>query len=282
MGDQAYMSPSSIDSRLGVCSWSLRPESPAELLADLKTIGTQCVQLALDPLRAEPGIWSDCGRRLESAGIAIGSGMVACVGEDYTTISSIHRTGGVVPDETWPQTLANMKASAALAQKLGIRLVTFHAGFIPAAGPALDTVLSRITESADVFAAHGCQIALETGQESAQALVHFLMRLDRDDVGVNFDPANMILYGSGDPIAALRRLRPFVKQVHIKDATASANPGVDWGDEVVAGTGQVDWQAFFGLLRDTNYLGHLMIEREAGPTRVADIAAAREFVRKIA
>jgi len=99
-------------------------------------------------------------------------------------------------------------------------------------------------------------------------------------VGVNFDPANMILYDKGDPIEALRTLGPWIRQVHIKDATRTKIPGT-WGEEVVAGTGEVDWPAFFAALDQVGFKGDFCIEREAGNQRVADIRAARELIENL-
>jgi L-ribulose-5-phosphate 3-epimerase len=99
-------------------------------------------------------------------------------------------------------------------------------------------------------------------------------------VGVNFDPANIILYDNGDPIQALRVLGPWVRQVHLKDANRTRVPGT-WGEEVVLGTGQVDWPAFFRLLDELGFEGHLCIEREAGNQRMEDIRAAREFIEEL-
>ena len=99
-------------------------------------------------------------------------------------------------------------------------------------------------------------------------------------MGVNFDPANMILYDKGDPVAALRTLGPWVKQCHLKDATRTKTPGA-WGEEVRLGTGQVDWKGFFRALDAAGFKGDLCIEREAGTQRVADIRAAREYVEKL-
>ncbi len=130
---------------------------------------------------------------------------------------------------------------------------------------------------ADLFAAEGVRLALETGQEEAQTLLGVLDELERETVGVNFDPANMILYGMGDPVAALRILGARVLQIHVKDAVASAVPGT-WGEEVRVGTGQVDWPAFFAVIEEQGLDVDLMIEREAGDDRVADMRVARELV----
>jgi L-ribulose-5-phosphate 3-epimerase len=107
-----------------------------------------------------------------------------------------------------------------------------------------------------------------------------LEKLNNPNVGVNFDPANMLLYDKGNPIEALRTLGPWIRQVHIKDARRTRVPGT-WGEEVVAGTGEVDWPAFFATLQLVGFTGDLCIEREAGSQRVADIGAARAMVGAI-
>lgn len=270
---------SSVASRLAVCSWSLQPGTPAELVERVVATGVRRVQLALDPLRDEPGVWGDVPARFAAAGIGLASGMFGTVGEDYTTLETIKRTGGIVPDETWPKNWSNIQATAALASGLGLKLVTFHAGFLPheATDPAFVKLRNRLRQVADVFAAKGIELGLETGQETADTLDAFLGQLERPNVGVNFDPANMLLYDKGEPVAALRKLGRWLKQVHIKDARRTRVPGT-WGEEVVAGTGEVAWPEFFAALRELGYAGDLCIEREAGAQRVADIRQAAVFV----
>ena len=272
----------SVFERLAVCSWSLQPENPAQLLAHLEAIGIRRVQLALDPLRAAPGVWADLPRWCREHGITLVSGMFGTVGEDYTTPATIRRTGGVTPDETWPENWRNIQTVAGIARDLGLKLVTFHAGFLPhdPTDPQYVKLLGRIGTIADHFAGLGLDLAFETGQETAAALAEFLGRLNRRNVGVNFDPANMILYQMGDPIAALQRLGPWLKQCHIKDATSSRVAG-EWGSEVVAGTGEVAWPAFFATLKQTGFTGNLAIEREAGTQRREDILAARRFLEQL-
>jgi sugar phosphate isomerase/epimerase len=209
--------------------------------------------------------------------------MISTVGEDYTTLESIKRTGGVVPDETWPATWKSIQADAELAQRMGLTLVTFHAGFLPheESDPSFAKLLARLRQIADHVAARKITLGLETGQEEAGTLAAFLKKLDRPNVGVNFDPANMILYDKGDPVAALRTLGPWIRQCHLKDAVRTKTPGT-WGEEVRLGTGQVDWKGFFRALDASGFTGTLSIEREAGSQRVADIRAAREYVEKLA
>ncbi len=269
--------------RIGVCSWSLRADSPAELATRAAACGVSHVQLALEPLRpSRPQPWSldETADALAAQGIACLSGMMEMEGEDYSTLDSIRRTGGVRPDEHWEANLAAAHENAIAMARLGLDLVSFHAGFLPHEdGAERRKLLARLREMVDVFADAGARTAFETGQESADTLVAFLNELDRDSAGVNFDPANMILYDQGDPIAGLRRLAPRVLQIHVKDATRTKTAG-EWGAEVCVGTGDVDWPAFFATL-DANALDvDLVIEREAGDRRIDDIIAARGVIEE--
>jgi len=270
------MTKNDLSRRLAVCSWSLQPSDPVALLDALAATGVARMQLALDPLRAEPAVWGKFPELARARGIEIASGMFVTVGEDYTSLDSIRRTGGVVPDATGDENWRNIQAVAALAAKLGLRLVTFHAGFLPhdETDPDFRKLLERIDRIAGVFARDGIALGFETGQETAETLAAFLRVLGRKDVGVNFDPANMILYDKGEPLAALRTLGPWIRQCHLKDARRTRVPGT-WGEEVAVGTGEVDWAAFLGTLETLGFRGDLCIEREAGTQRVADIRAGR-------
>ena len=162
--------------RLAVCSWSLLPTDPHNLVAKLRLAGIHRVQLALDPLRETPAVWGDAGRVLAQANITIVSGMFGCVGEDYSTLDSIRATGGIVPDPTWDQNLKNIQAIVEIAAALDLKLVTFHAGFIPhsPADPGFPKMLKRLTSISELFAAEGIAVGLETGQETAVALAGLL------------------------------------------------------------------------------------------------------------
>lgn len=275
------MSKSSL-SNLAVCSWSLRPTDPLNFIQQLQSIGILRVQIALDPLRENAAVWGALPELCAKHGVTLVSGMFGTMGEDYSTLESIKRTGGVVPDSTWDENWRNIQAVADIAQKLGLKLVTLHAGFLPhePPDPAFQKLLKRITLIAELFAAKHIDLGFETGQETADTLRAFLQQLNKPNVGVNFDPANMILYDKGDPIAALRVLGPWLKQCHIKDAVKTKAPGT-WGEEVPVGAGQVDWRAFFETLDKLNFKGGLAIEREAGEQRVADIRTARDYLTRL-
>jgi sugar phosphate isomerase/epimerase len=268
---------------LGVCSWSLRPDSPSDLAGKVTAAGLEAVQLALGPLQRRG--WQPRRTRaaLDGAGLTVRSGMMSTAGEDYTSLASIRATGGLRPTQHWGVNLKAAEALAALAGRLGLPLVTFHAGFLPEDRRSGEraTLLGRLRTVAGRFAAHGVALALETGQETAATLLAVLEDLDRPDVGVNFDPANMLLYDKGDPVEALELLLPHVRQVHVKDARRTKVPGT-WGEEVPVGEGEVAWPAFFDVLRRAGRPIDLMIEREAGDDRVGDVKRAAALVRELA
>ena len=265
---------------IGVCSWSLQPIGPKLLVELIRNCGLEAVQIALNPLVIHPRDWADTFMYLQDAGIRVLSGMMESIGEDYSSLDSIRRTGGLLPDATWPQTLELMLRVADLAAESSLRLVSFHAGFIPheADAPERAVIVKRLRTVVDAFAERSIDLALETGQETAATLLGVLEQIDRPNLGVNFDPANMILYDQGDPVESLRMLASHVAQVHIKDARPTSTPGA-WGQEVAVGEGAVDWPALLEVVRTLPREVDLVIEREAGTQRVADVITAHELLQ---
>lgn len=267
---------------IGVCSWSLQPSSPADLVAKCRDVGATAVQLALGPERHNGAPVERMAAALREADVAIRHGMSEMKGEDYSTLGSIRRTGGVRPDATWSDNVEIARRHAHAASELGLTLVTFHAGFMPhdRRDPERAKLVDRLRKLVDIYADFGVRVGFETGQETAETLLDVLAELGRSTVGVNFDPANMILYGMGDPIDAFRKLAPHVLAVHIKDARPAAAPGA-WGDQTPIGAGAVDWPAFFGVLHELQIDVDLMIEREAGGNRIAEVREALRFVARL-
>ncbi len=267
--------------QIGICSWSLNPDDPADLVDKVLQTELQAVQLALDPLRR--GEWDarETVNTLHDNNITIVSGMMAMRGEDYSSLASIRKTGGVVSDQYWDENLKATHENAILAQRLDIPLVTFHAGFIPedADDPKRAVMIERLRTITDIFENHNIKVAFETGQETATTLLDALTELNRPGIGINFDPANMILYGKGNPTEALPLLASRVHQIHIKDAIPTDTPG-EWGTEVPVGNGAVDWQQFATIINEHKIRCNLIIEREAGQERINDIRTAAQLLKR--
>ena len=268
--------------RIGVCSWSWKLPM-REVLAQMAKHGIRGVNLALMPFiendkyhggSETPETWQFLKDKVAKGEITVMSTMISTVGEDYTTIDSIRRTGGIVPDRHWEANKARFAKGAELTKELGCRYLLSHAGFLDEDDPAaFRKYLERVTWIRDVCAKNGVILILETGQETANALASFLPCVP--GVYVNFDPANMIQYGKGRPMDGIRRLIPWIKQIHVKDARLTATPGT-WGDEVPWGEGEVGGRAFVFELEKLGFTGNYVIEREAGDDRVRDIVLARD------
>ncbi len=266
---------------IGLCSWSVHPRDMAELVKILQQLQLNHVQLALADLAQldEKRKKSEIDQ-LRSAGIIITSGMLAFPGEDYSTIQSIRRTGGFMPDDLWPERRKLAGLAARFSKEIGVKMIGTHVGFVPPPSAAgYSEAHDRVRMIAADFAESGIELVMETGQESASELLEFLENLDAENVSVNFDPANMILYGAGDPIEAIGILGRHIHHVHVKDATPSAKPGEDWGAEVPFGTGRVGPVRFLRALDAIRYSGPLVIEREAGNDRIGDAQIAIDAIR---
>jgi sugar phosphate isomerase/epimerase len=269
---------------IGICSWSLAPKDTAELIANVQKLGLQHVQIALGNLVMldDKRQYQELGL-LKNSGLVFTAGMIGFPGEDYSTIPAIRKTGGYVSDEEFPMRKQLTKAAAQLAGELGLKMLSTHVGFVPpSSDPNYQAMLGRVCEVATDIGSLGMDLLMETGQESAPELLQFLNDLRCKNVKVNFDPANMILYGAGDPIEAIGILGRHIAHVHVKDATMSKQPSLDWGSEVPFGMGEVPPKEFLRALHDAAYRGPLIIEREAGTTRTADIAFAIETLKKSA
>ena len=190
--------------------------------------------------------------------------------EDYSTLETIKKTGGIVPDQHWGKNKEKILQAIELTASLNIKFLTFHFGFIDNSDEELR---EKVRFLADVAEQNNIMILMESGQESAESLKDFLVELSHPALGVNFDPANMILYDKGDPVSALETLTPWVKHIHIKDARRSTVAG-QWGEEVPWGDGDCDSDEFLKTLNRIGYQGALAIEREAGSKRLEDIQHA--------
>lgn len=224
--------------------------------------------------------------RLPSLGIRVTAVFGGFMGESYADIPTVSRTVGLVPPTTRAARLGEMREIADFARLLGVDVVALHLGFVPheRSDPLYGEVLAVTRQLCDHCRGNRQALHLETGQEPADALLQFLGDVERDNLFVNFDPANMIMYGSGEPIPALELVGPYVRSVHCKDAKWSARPGQQWGAEVALGQGDVDFEKFLRTLDRLGYTGPLTIEREIPqePARQkAEIGRAIDFLEKL-
>ncbi|HEX3600845.1 MAG TPA: sugar phosphate isomerase/epimerase family protein [Lacipirellulaceae bacterium] len=207
---------------------------------------------------------AEFNKRLADLDITITCVFAGFEGESYADIPTVKKTVGLMPRETRAARAKELKEIADFARKLNVDVVGVHLGFVPHDKADADyrELLDITRDVCDHCKRNRQALHLETGQEPVDVLIAFLDDVDRDNIFVNFDPANMILYGAGEPIPALEQLGPRVHCLHCKDATWSDKPGETWGAEVPLGEGAVDFTAFLNTLNKIGYTGPLTIERE--------------------
>jgi sugar phosphate isomerase/epimerase len=251
---------------------------PAQTIAELTRLGVRSGQLCLPgdlELNCAPQ-WRDA---LTIAEFRVFTVFAAYNGESYTDIPTVQRTVGFVPPATRDERERRTIAVSDFAATIGAAGIATHIGFVPESREDPDYLLVRdmVRRICDYAASQNQTFALETGQEPANLLLAFLNDVDRANLGINFDPANMILYGTGDPIEALGILGTRVLTVHCKDGDwpEPGNVGA-LGKERPLGAGSVGIDRFLVTLREIGYYGPLSIEREASDPiqRMRDIEAA--------
>jgi sugar phosphate isomerase/epimerase len=261
----------------GVMFWAGRDE-----FATVLSLGVRCGQMGIDGDFAwgdqTPGEWKAALAQHDFTLLTV---FGAYTGESYADIPTVRRTVGFVPPGTRAERERRTCEISDFAAKLGVASIACHIGFVEDGDTKVRDVVRRICDHA---ARHGQTFALETGQESAQELLRFMDAVDRPNLRINFDPANMILYGSGDPIEAFRLLAARVISVHAKDG--------DWppkdvpealGKEKPLGQGSVGIGRWIAALREQGFRGQLNVEREAEnqEQRLAEIRGAIELIRKL-
>ena len=224
--------------------------------------------------------------RLGSLGLTVTVVFAGFEGESYADIPTVKKTIGLVPPALREERLAELKSIVDYTDFLNVDATGVHLGFVPhdSADPEFNALLEATREICDYAAKSNINIHLETGQEPADVLLSFLEAVERPNLFINFDPANMILYGCGEPIPALQQVGPHVRSVHCKDANWSDQPGETWGAEVPLGEGAVDMEKYLRTLDAVGYTGPLTIEREIPqePERQkADIGHAVQLLERL-
>jgi L-ribulose-5-phosphate 3-epimerase len=263
---------------IGVCSWSLQTDI-AGVADAMNKIGLDHVHLGIRAALGAEG--ADVLAAIQKQDWTISSTMIDFPQEDYSTLDTIKVTGGVAPDDCWERNRDLFVGAADVTAQLGVKYLSMHAGFVDENDEDYaKKFYDRIRTLADAAANKGLILLLETGQEAAKELRHFMETLNHPAIGVNFDPANMILYDKGNPIEAVKVLAPWIKHIHVKDATRTKQPGT-WGAEVPWGDGEVQPEAFLNALEEIGFDGALAIEREAGDNRFGDVKLAAERLTRV-
>jgi sugar phosphate isomerase/epimerase len=192
-------------------------------------------------------------------------------------------TIGLVPPASRDARIASLKRVSDFAKKAGIPAVQTHCGFIPENpnNPLYPQAVAAIRTVAGYCRNNGQSFRCETGQETPITLVRAIRDVGLDNVGVNFDAANLVLYGKANPVDAVDLLGPYIQGVHAKDGLYPTDPR-KLGEEVPIGQGKVDFPVLIEKLKKIGYRNPLTIEREIrGEKQTADILAAKKYLERL-
>jgi len=267
---------------IGVMFWAGR-----DVLGELRKLGVQSGQLGVGgdtPLTSAAAVeWREA---IAEAHFSIATVVCAYTGEDYADIPTVQRTVGFIPPATRQAREARTLEASDFAAALGVNSIACHIGFVPEdhRDPDYIAVRGMVRRICDRAEEHGQTFALETGQEPADTLLRFLDDCGCPNLKINFDPANMILYGSGDPVEAFEKLAAHVVSVHAKDGDwpPADKPGA-LGTERPLGQGAVGIPRFVDVLKRAGYRGSINVEREIEnqAQRLADIGMAVRLLKDL-
>ena len=267
--------------RLGVVVAATDGGSPEQAIAKVHRFGLPTCQVAVGmspPSIAEPLKNALAKYQVEATALmTLGEGRM--VWDFYQGPETI----GIVPRKTRQARMDALKRASDLAKVVGVSAVHTHCGFIPENpnDPLYTETVTAIHDVASHCKANGQMFLMETGQETPITLLRAIQDTRMDNIGVNLDVANLVLYGKADAVDALDVIGPYVHGMHAKDGLLPTNPQ-KLGEEVPIGKGRVRFPEVIRSLHKLSYTGPITIEREiSGSAQEADIRASKLYLQKL-
>lgn len=254
---------------------------PDAAMATLKSLEIPSCQIYLNNF--SPAFAVRLRKSLDGAGIEATSLVVGGPGKESWDFYNGPLTIGIIPRETRAARIAHIKAAADFAVRCDIPAVQTHVGFIPENpnDSVYKEAISAMREVAEYCRRYHQNFRYETGQETPITLVRAMQDVGADNQGVNFDLANLIMYGKANPVDAIELLAPYIQGIHAKDGLWPTNPK-DLGAEVPIGKGKVDFPRIIQRLKEIHYQGAVTIEREiSGPQQQEDVRSAANYLRAL-
>jgi L-ribulose-5-phosphate 3-epimerase len=258
---------------------------PETVIARVKEIGFSNCFLSLDGFlgKYSPALAQQIGDLLEKYQVTATSAEVVHPLPLVWDFLDGPSTIGLVPRATRAARIDALKQTSDFAKLLRIPHLQTHCGFIPEnpRDPLYEETVLAIREVAKYCAANGQEFLMETGQETPTTMFRAIKDVDQPNLGVGLDTANLILYGKANPVDAVGIIGPYVRSLHAKDGKWPTDP-MKLGEEVLIGSGDVDFAQVFARLRKLGYTGAVTIEREtSGPQQVEDVKAEKRYLEGI-
>jgi L-ribulose-5-phosphate 3-epimerase len=258
---------------------------PQAAIARVKDLGIPTCFLSLDAYigKFNQALADQMQGALHQFGITATTAEVVGPGKLVWDFMSGPATIGIVPKATRTERMDALKRTSDFAKLLNIPHIQTHCGFIPEnpGDPLYGEAVLAIRELAEHCAGNHQAFLMETGQETPTTVMRTIKDVDRPNLGVGLDTANLILYGKANPVDAVNILGPHVRSVHAKDGKWPVNPDL-LGEEVLIGTGLVDFKQVFTKLKKLGYSGAISIEREtSGPKQIEDVRQEKAYLEHL-
>lgn len=270
--------------KIGVCVRFTSIEVMEEKLGKLKSEGFDSCQL----ISWKPELWTDenaeiINRLVKENKITISAFWCGWEGPCVWNFYEGHTTLGLVPPEYREMRIKNLCDGSDFAKKLGVTDIVTHMGFIPENphDPQFIPFCDAVRKVAEHCKKNKQYLLFETGQETPVTMLRCFETVGTDNLAVNLDTANVILYGKANPVDALDVFGKYVRNLHAKDGKYPTN-GHELGEETKLGSGKVDFNALFKKLKELDYNSFVTIEREIeGEQQTEDIRFAKNYLEKI-
>ncbi len=259
-------------------------QGPEKELKKVREFGFPTCQLSCwDLSLLSPAMAERVRKEAEENGVSITTYWAGLPGPAVWNFIEGPSTIGLVPPGYRKERLGALKKSSDFAKAIRAPSITTHIGFIPENPKAelYTSLIPLLKEIASYCEANGQHFCFETGQETPVTLLRTIEDVGAPNLGINLDPANLIMYGKANPVDALDVIGKYVMGVHAKDGEYPTNAR-KLGGEKPLGKGRVNYPALIGKLKALGYCGALTIEREiSGDERIRGIRLAKEVLEKL-
>lgn len=255
-----------------------------ERFRQAKELSLESCQLSMwDPRQYTDNAAHAVRTAVEKTGLLISALWAGWSGPKEWNFTGGPSTLGLVPESYRGIRLQELLEASTFASKIGVTDVITHVGFLPE-NPNDENYIGVVTalrHLAAVMAERDQYFLFETGQETPVTLLRTIEDIGAKNLGINFDMANLLLYGKANPADALDIFGKYVRNVHCKDGLYPTN-GRQLGQEKTLGQGRVDLKLILKKLKDIGYDGPLTIEREiSGPQQIHDIKEAQKLLLRL-
>jgi len=252
--------------------------------ARIKSMGFTCCQISGNPFHMNDSDIDGIIAARDKHGLETSTFWCGLSGPHVWDFYDGHLTLGLAPAAYRETRVKELIAAAGICKKLDIKNIITHCGYIPE-NPHSETyreIVSALRYVCEVYKRDGMYFCFETGQETPVTLLRVIDDIGTGNLGINLDPANLLMYGKANPVDALDMIGKYVRCVHAKDGEYPVD-GRNLGAEKPIGQGRVNFPALIAKLQEYNFDGPIIIEREIpeGPEHEKDILNAKVFLEKL-